>query len=441
MREVIVGAGAAGCVLASKLSEDPFTSVLLLEAGGTNTSIFESKVPLMFPKLFHSKHDWDYITAEQPGLAHRRLYWPRGCMIGGSTSMNAMVYHHCSKSDFNEWATKYGCDGWAYDDIAPYFRCMEKHTPNPLRPAIDMAHRGSDGLWQTGYAHLSEIVDKGFIPACKDAGIAANPDINTSGGTIGVTRTQTFIDSKGQRSSMATAFLTSDIMRRPNLYVATGAHVSKVLYDRLTSENEPTAIGVEFQSKRDGPRFQVHAKQEVLLCGGAINTPQTLMLSGIGHAAELGRHGIRVVRENDAVGHNLKDHLCSTGIMCKTRPGMSLDYLADTLKALPALVRWLLTGTGPLTSNAVEAVAFIRSVEYKDGVSEAHAPKDYGSGKVGPDLEILGAPLAYIHHGEELITEGSSAFSLAPCGLRPQSSGTITLQSANPFDKGKPIPL
>lgn len=432
---VIVGAGAAGCVLASKLSEDKDVSVLLLEAGGTNTNVFESKVPILFSKLFHTEHDWDYNTVEQPGLAYRRMYWPRGRMLGGSTSINAMMYHHCSNSDFDEWKSVHGCDGWAYDDLAPYFRRMEKFTANPLRPKIDASHRGADGEWHTGYSHLESITENGFLPACVDAGIPESEDINTPNGTLGVTRFQTFIDPSGKRSSMATAFLPPSVLARPNLYVACGAHVSRVLYDRLDSKLDPAAIGVEFYTKRGGERYEVHAKREVILSGGAVNTPQTLMLSGIGPAEDLKKLGIPVVKDNSAVGQNLKDHLCPSGIICKAKTSATLDYLADTVKAIPSLLRWFVTGKGPLTSNAAEAAAFIRTVDHKFiGGAEENKPKDYGSGGVGPDIEILGAPLAFIHHGEEPALPGTGVFSIGPVGLRPQSKGTITLKSADPFE-------
>ena len=166
----------------------------------------------MFPKLFHTEHDWDYYTVEQPGLASRRLYWPRGRVIGGSTSMNAMMYHHCSPSDFDEWASEHGCDGWSYDSLAPYLRRMEKFTPNSARPTIDVEHRGSSGYWQTGYSWLSEIVDKGFVPACEEAGIPGNANVNSRAGSLGVTRFQSFIDPKGQRSSLATAYLSPSVL-------------------------------------------------------------------------------------------------------------------------------------------------------------------------------------------------------------------------------------
>ena len=393
----------------------------------------------MFPKLFHTEHDWDYSTIEQPSLACRRLYWPRGRMLGGSTSLNAMMYHHCSKSDFDEWVSVHGCEGWGYDDIAPYFRRMERFTPHRTRPAIDLQHRGSSGQWHTGYSYLSKIVEEGFLPACHDAGIPAIEDVNTPGGTLGVTRFQTFIDAKGQRSSFATAYLSPEVMQRSNLYVACGARVTKLLFDRLNSK-APAVIGAEFQTSRGGDRFQVHARKEVILCGGAVNTPQTLLLSGIGPADELKKLRIPLVQDSDAVGKNLKDHLCTTGVLCKARDGMTIDYLSSDIKAIPALLQWLVLGTGPLTSNVGEAAAFLRSTDHHFPGSGRDTPKDYTSGGVGPDLEIIGAPLAFIHHGEEPALPGSNVFTLTPIGLRPQSKGSIVLQSLDVFDPRRCLP-
>jgi choline dehydrogenase len=436
---VIIGAGAAGCVLANKLSEDKNVSVLLLEAGSDNTKVFETKVPLLFSKLFHTQNDWDYYTVEQPGLANRQLYWPRGKVIGGSSSLNAMIYHHCSKSDFDEWAAEYGCAGWDYDGLAPYLWGMERFTANPDRPAIDIQHRGTLGQWQTGYTWLSEIVEEGFLPACHDAQIPPIVDINTRHGNVGVTRLQTFIDPKGQRSSLATAFLTPEVLARPNLYVACNARVTRVLFDQITT-TEPTAIGVEFQTTRGGERFQVHTRREVLLCGGAVNTPQTLLLSGIGPADQLKSHGIPVIQENDAVGRNLKDHLCTTPVMGKAKNSATLDYLGNNIKAIPALARWMLTGGGPLSSNIGEAAAFIRSTDYHFPQTKT-APHDHTSGGSAPDVEIIGAPIAFIHHGEEKAIDGSSVFSIIPIGLRPQSHGTVTLKSRDVFDARKSTSL
>ncbi|KAJ4159386.1 uncharacterized protein LMH87_008288 [Akanthomyces muscarius] len=303
---VIVGAGTAGCVLASKLSEDPNITVLLLEAGGDNNKVLETKVPLMFAKLFHTSHDWNYYTAEQQSIAGRRLYWPRGRILGGSSSLNAMMYHHASASDFEEWVTVHGCEGWGYSDLVPHFRAVERFTPNPARPEINTDHHGDAGQWHVGYSWLSPIVEDGFLPACHDAGISPNSDFNSSGVSLGVSRFQTFIDTKGQRSSLATAFLDPEVMKRPNLYVGCGAYVTKVLFDRINNE-KPTAIGIEFQTSRDSVRYHVHAKREVILSGGSINTPQILTLSGIGSREELRKHAIGFVLANDHVGKNAPD--------------------------------------------------------------------------------------------------------------------------------------
>ncbi|KZN89632.1 putative GMC-type oxidoreductase [Penicillium chrysogenum] len=403
--EVIVGAGAAGCVLASKLSEDKNTSVLLLEAGGDNTKVLESKVPLMFPKLFHTEHDWDYYTVEQPGLAARRLYWPRGRLIGGSTSLNAMMYHHCSPSDFDEWASVHGCEGWSFNDLAPYLRRMEMFTPDSARPAIDTEHRGSSGCWQTGYSWLSEIIEDGFIPACQDAGIPRRADVNTT-----------------------------NVSYKDRILALRVMLMLRVFFSIASVQKEPIAIGVELQTNREGPRFQVHARREVILCGGTVNTPQILMLSGIASAEELKAHGIPVIQKNDAVGKNMKDHLCTTAILCKAKSGKTLDYLSNNIRALPYLVQWMLFGRGPLTSNIGEAAAFIRSSDYRFPESTTGPPNDHTSCPTGPDLELIGAPLAFIHHGEEAAIDGSSVFSLIPIHLRPQSSGLITLQSKSSFD-------
>lgn len=431
---MIVGAGAAGCVLASKLSEDKNTSVLLLEAGGDNRNVTASKVPLMFADLFHTEYDWDYYTSEQPNLSSRRLYWPRGRIMGGSTSLNAMMYHHCSNSDFEEWKSVHGCEGWGYDDLAPYFRRMEKFTPHPGRPAIKAENRGNAGVWNTGYSWLSEIGEKGFIPACEAVGIPGNPDVNTKDGTLGVTRFQTFIDPKGQRSSMATAFLTPEVLKRPNLYVACHAQVTRVLFDTLTTKN-PTAIGVQLQKGRDGEIFNVHARREVILSSGAINTPQTLLLSGIGPADELTKLGVPVVSDNRAVGKNMKDHLCPTPIICKANPSHTLDYIKSPLKALPDLIRYKLFGTGPLSHNVGEAAAFIRTVDFNFPASSGGPPIDFGSGSKGPDIELIGAPMAFVHHGEESAADGEGIYSIVPTHLRPLSTGTISLKSRNAFEQ------
>ncbi|MCO5602790.1 hypothetical protein L7F22_056928 [Adiantum nelumboides] len=435
---VIVGAGTAGSVLASRLSEDPQKSVLVLEAGKDCTGILETKIPLTFSKLFHGEHDWDYYTTPQPKVDGRSLYWPRGrmigqcpysllliscvfslhtngieeltpsCSTGGSSSMNAMMYHHGSHSDYDEWA-QLGCKGWGYKDLSHYMRKSERFTPNKNRPLIDALHRGDSGNWHTGYSYLTEVGEKGFLGACKDVGIDYNADINTAAGSMGVTRFQTFIDAKGQRSSAATAYLPGK-----------------------------KAVGVELLQKKGSQRYHVAANSEVILCGGAINSPQTLLLSGIGPREELERLGISVVHENNSVGRHLLDHFCTSGILCKAKPQHTLDYLGSDIKAIPSLVRWLLTGSGPLTSNVGEIAAFVRASDWQSKVGKGQLNvEDFSSGGKSADsadIEIIGAPLAYIDHGAGKPPGGESCYSMVPIGLRPQSEGTITLKTDDVFD-------
>jgi choline dehydrogenase len=221
--------------------------------------------------------------------------------------------------------------------------------------------------------------------------------------------------------------LSQDVINRKNLDIAVHAYVNRVLFEG----NE--AVGIEVQKTRDGPKYHIGAKKEVILCGGTINTPQLLKLSGIGTKAELEKHNIKVVKELSAVGEHLKDHFCTSGILCKAKPGYTLDYLTNDIKAIPSLLRWFLTGGGPVTSNVGEAAAFLRSADPPVKVG-GEKVVDYGSGGIGPDIEIIGSPLAYVNHGADKAPPGTDVYSLVPIGLRPQSEGTITLKSDNVFD-------
>ncbi|PHH77391.1 hypothetical protein CDD80_668 [Ophiocordyceps camponoti-rufipedis] len=377
---IIVGAGAAGSVLASRLSEDSSVSVLVLEAGGNN-NVLDSKIPGRYTTLWRSKHDWGYSTVGQIGLDGKQIPWPRGKMIG----------------DLDEWTSVHGCKGWSYQDVAPYFRRMEGFTPNPAHP-IDLENRGIDGRWKTSFCKLTPLVEQAFIGGCREVGISASPDFNTPAGTLGVSRMPAFIDSRGSRSSLATSFLAPDVMRRSNLTVGVHSHVSKVLFN---DEKPPSAIGVEIQV--GSQYFHVTARKEVILCGGAVNTPQLLMLSGIGPEDQLKKHDIPIVKINETVGRNLKDHLAT----------------------------WFFTGRGDAASNAAEAAAFIRTSEFKSKGKSTLV--DHGSCNLGPDIELICVPFGLDVTEAKLSLADKESFAMVVTGLRPQSTGNITLQSADCF--------
>ncbi|KAN0062398.1 hypothetical protein ACQY0O_005281 [Thecaphora frezii] len=434
---VIVGAGTAGCVLASRLTEDPQISVLVLEAGGTD-QLLQVQTPLTFGKLFKTQQDWNYETTPQSKVAGRELYWPRGKMLGGCSSMNAMMYHHASYSDYDEWEQVYGCKGWSYKDLQPFFRKAEQYTPNVGRAQVDPVHRGSDGVWQVGHSHLSEIGGKGFVGGCIENGIPFTPDINTPRGTEGVAHIMTFIDQNGRRSSAASAYLPPAVQKRPNLTIGIKAMVTRVIFD--THGSKPRAIAVEFEQVRNSQKYYVAARQKICLAAGAVNTPQTLMLSGIGPKETLDRFDIPVLVDNKNVGEHMKDHFCASTVICKAKPQFTLDYLSSDIKAIPALARWLVAGTGPLTNNIGECAAFIRSTDEKlPGLHRLTKPENkpimHGSLDVGPDIEIISCALAYLDHGFKTAPSGQGILSMVPVGLRPKSVGTITIRSSDPWEK------
>ena len=417
--------------------------MLVIEAGYENTPL-ECKVPLTFGKLFHSKYDWDYNTTPQNDNLHKReMFWPRGKILGGSSSINAMMYQEGARTDYQEWEERLGCKGYGPEEMKAYHRRVENYTPNKNRPALDHAHRSANagGVLQTSHSWLSEITEKGFLEGAKTIGLKEVKDINTPDELSGVVRFMTFIDQKGQRSSAATAYLPPAVQRRPNLTIALETRVTRILFD-TSSGKEPEAIGVEVQTDPKNPLFQVAARKEVLVCGGTINTPQTLLLSGVGPAEELRKHNLPVIVESPNVGKRMKDHLFTSPICVRSRPDKTLDYLTSDVRALPALGRWLTTGTGPLTSNVGEVAAFFNTVTDKrlpttvEGVTkEENKPENNGSMGVGPDIEVIATPLCYRDHGAVTAPSGHGILGFVPIGLRPRSEGTVTLKTTSVWDK------
>jgi choline dehydrogenase len=386
---VIVGAGASGAAVAAKLSEDGTTTVLLLEAGPVDTKN-EVHIPAAFSALFRSELDWNYDTTPQPELAGRTIYWPRGRMLGGSSSINAMMWVRGFAADYDRWAETAG-SGWSYSALLPYFRSVERVEGNTdpdqgCGGAISIEHQRSPRSHTATF--LKAVVQAGYAVVAPNS---ARPD--------GFSQTMVS-QRKGKRFSSADGYLVPS-KARANLTVRTGAQATRVLFDGTR------AIGVEYLL--DGMTTRATARREVVLSGGAVNTPQLLMLSGIGPRAQLEKFGIPVRVDSPEVGENLRDHLLS---------GLIIETAGDTLfsaKKMPELVNFLARGRGMLTSNIAEAYGFVRS----DPSLEL------------PDIEIIFAPVAFI--GEGLIPAPAHAVTVGAILLKPESTGTITLASADPL--------
>ena len=391
---MIVGAGSAGCVLANRLSEDPSVSVLLLEAGKRDRSP-NIKIPAAFAKQFHSKLDWDYATEPERHVDGRSLYIPRGKSLGGSSSMNAMLYVRGRPLDYDAWEAQ-GAPGWGYRDVLPYFIKSEDNA----RGASEF--HGAGGELRVSEQRSPRPLDKLLLEASEAAGIPRIRDYNgpEQDGASMAQVTQ----RNGQRVSAADAFLRP-AMERPNLEVRTGATVLGVELD------SDCAVGVRLRKGRSGEEL-VRAGREVLLCAGAINSPQLLLLSGIGPAEELRAAGVEVRHDLPGVGRNLQDHPFVTAIW-EVNDTNTL-YGADKPKPL---AEWLLRRSGKLSSTVAEVFAFTRT----------------RGGLPAPDIQFHMGAAYYEDHGAETY-EGHCAV-IAPVLVSPKARGQVWLRSADPTAK------
>jgi choline dehydrogenase len=396
---IIVGAGSAGCVLANRLSESGQHTVLLLEAGGSDRR-FWLRVPIGYGKSFYNPAvNWMYRTEPDPGLAGRPGYWPRGKVLGGSSSINAMVFIRGQAADFDQWASL-GNPGWAWQDVLPWFKKLENSVHGPS------AWRGSGGL-----LHISDVSSQvhplcqTYLKAGEQAGLAFNADLNGESqegiGTYQITTRY------GQRDSASTAYL-EPAMRRRNLCVRTGVHVSRIDFDGLQ------ANGVRYLQK--GMLQTVKARREVIVSAGAINSPQLLQLSGIGPVAQLQSLGIAVVADSPAVGQHLQDHLCIDYLYRSKVPTLN-NQLGSWYAKLWAGLQYLALRRGPLALSVNQGGGFFRS---RPGLPR-------------PNVQLYFSPLSYIRakpgKRELLMPDPYPGFLLAAQPCKPTSKGYLQLRS------------
>jgi choline dehydrogenase len=397
---IIIGAGSAGCVLANRLSEDAATKVLLLEAGGKNDSLLV-RMPAGVGQLIKDKgvSNWGFWTEPEPHLENRRLWWPRGKGLGGSSAINGMVYIRGHARDYDQWR-QMGLSGWSYAEVLPYFKRSE---------AIDTgedAYHGGSGPLRVTHAKADNPIFAGVIAAGAQAGHLTTKDFNGAQQEGFGPYQLTIAD--GKRWSAAEGYLNPILGKRPNLTCLTGARTTRILIEN------GRAVGVELVEDKGGAPRQVYADAEVLLASGAVQSPHILQLSGIGDPEALQAVGITPVHALKGVGANLQDHL-DVAVCYECPEPITLYSRTKGLRRLGVGLSYMLTGKGLGTSQGLESGAFLKSRPDLDR----------------PDLQIHAVLAIMKNHGKDVVAK--DGFTLHVCQLRPESRGHVGLASADPL--------
>jgi choline dehydrogenase len=397
---IVIGAGSAGCVVAARLSERADTSVLLLEAGGPDSHL-TLRMPVAFLKaVINPAFNWGYMTEPEPCLQGRRLWLPRGRLLGGSGSINGMFYMRGHPSDYDDWA-RGGATGWGYDGVLPYFRKMETSWRG------EGPYHGGSGPIHVRPIDTTHLVHEPLMSAATGAGFSNSDDLSAEvaeGFALG----EVTIDARGRRVSSSTAYLRP-ALNRPNLALRTGALVRRVVFE------QKRAVGVEYE--QDGQRHTVRARREVILSGGTYNSPHLLMLSGVGPGKHLTAHGIDVVADRAGVGRNLSEHANVSMEFESKRPITFLRQLRFDRVALSTL-RWALFGSGPLASQLNSCNVVIRSRPQLDR----------------PDIQFMANPIRF---NAQIWFPGigqrqAHVFWAGIVALHPHSRGWVELKSSEP---------